>query len=64
MDETLRNEIALPQRRGTDSEKWDGLSALFSREDLLPLWVADMDFRLVNVLKNWWKISSVYAIIN
>lgn len=46
MDEKLRNEIALPQRRGTDSEKWDGLSALFSREDLLPLWVADMDFKV------------------
>lgn len=31
---------ALPQRRGTDCEKWD----LYD-EDVLPLWVADMDFR-------------------
>ncbi len=30
----------LPQRRGTDCEKWD----LYD-EDVLPLWVADMDFR-------------------
>ncbi len=29
-----------PQRRGTDCEKWD----LYD-EDVLPLWVADMDFR-------------------
>ncbi len=31
---------AIPSRRGTDCEKWD----LYD-EDVLPLWVADMDFR-------------------
>jgi len=31
-------------RRGTDSFKWDGNQALFGRGDLLPFWVADMDF--------------------
>lgn len=31
-------------RRGTASYKWDQLSALFGGEDVLPLWVADMDF--------------------
>jgi cysteine-S-conjugate beta-lyase len=30
----------IPERRGTDCEKWD----LYD-EDVLPLWVADMDFR-------------------
>lgn len=31
-------------RRRTDSFKWDGNMALFGRGDLLPFWVADMDF--------------------
>ena len=44
MDSILR-EAALPDRRDTDSEKWDDLTAVFGREDLLPLWVADMDFK-------------------
>jgi cystathionine beta-lyase len=32
------------ERRGTDSMKWDDNKRLFGREDLLPFWVADMDF--------------------
>ncbi|MEG0887049.1 MAG: PatB family C-S lyase [Bacteroides sp.] len=32
-------------RRGTDSVKWDAVGERFGRNDLLPLWVADMDFR-------------------
>lgn len=32
-------------RRGTDSVKYDELKSRFGREDLIPLWVADMDFR-------------------
>lgn len=31
-------------RRETGSEKWDGPSMQYGRDDLLPLWVADMDF--------------------
>ena len=31
-------------RRGSHSRKWDGEHLKFSRTDLLPLWVADMDF--------------------
>ena len=31
-------------RRGTHSRKWDGQYLKFNRTDLLPLWVADMDF--------------------
>ena len=31
-------------RSGTHSRKWDGEHLKFSRTDLLPLWVADMDF--------------------
>ncbi len=31
-------------RRGTFSYKHDGLKKVFGREDVLPMWVADMDF--------------------
>ena len=31
-------------RRGSHSRKWDGEHLKFSHTDLLPLWVADMDF--------------------
>lgn len=31
-------------RAGTASEKWDGRKAYFSRADVTPMWVADMDF--------------------
>jgi len=33
------------ERRSTGCVKWDGLLESFGREDLLPMWVADMDFR-------------------
>jgi len=32
-------------RRGTGSEKWDMCDTIFGGSSLLPLWVADMDFR-------------------
>lgn len=31
-------------RAGTDSVKWDGRAAYFGTADVMPLWVADMDF--------------------
>lgn len=35
---------AVIDRRGTGSQKWDGASKKFGDGDVLPLWVADMDF--------------------
>jgi cystathionine beta-lyase len=32
------------ERRGTDSYKYDNMIPFFGRDDLIPLWVADMDF--------------------
>ena len=32
-------------RKGTDCFKWDALPTMYGRDDLLPMWVADMDFR-------------------
>lgn len=31
-------------RRNTDSVKWDSIVQTYHANDLLPLWVADMDF--------------------
>ena len=31
-------------RRNTDSQKWDCFPQIFGRDDVLPMWVADMDF--------------------
>ncbi len=35
---------AIIERRGTGCEKWDDLAAVFGTDDVLPFWVADMDF--------------------
>ena len=41
---TLNSDFStLIERRGTNCEKWDGLAQVYGRDDLLPLWVADMD---------------------
>lgn len=32
-------------RKNTQSLKWDGMKPYFGRDDILPMWVADMDFR-------------------
>jgi cysteine-S-conjugate beta-lyase len=31
-------------RRGTGCAKWDAVKAIFGSEDVIPMWVADMDF--------------------
>ena len=33
------------ERRHSDCVKYDSLPDTYGRDDLLPLWVADMDFR-------------------
>ena len=33
------------ERRGTDCFKWDAPAKQYGRDDLTPMWVADMDFR-------------------
>jgi cystathionine beta-lyase len=39
------------ERKGTDSVKYDLLQPLFGREDVLPMWVADMDFAVPDFVK-------------
>lgn len=41
-----------PARKGTCSVKCDNLAQTFGREDLIPLWVADMDFFTPDFIKN------------
>ena len=38
-------------RTGTDSVKYDLLNPVFGREDLLPMWVADMDFEVPDFIR-------------
>lgn len=45
MDQKILEEIALTDRTGTNSTKWDDLRASFGEDGLLPVWVADMDFK-------------------
>jgi cystathionine beta-lyase len=33
-------------RRNTGCAKWDAVSYIFGREDVIPMWVADMDFQV------------------
>ena len=48
MTEAMRAYLDAPvERRGTHCEKWDGLKRYFGRDDLIAMWVADMDFRTV-----------------
>ena len=44
VDTTVYDFDAVIERRGTAAVKWDLVDRLFSGHDLLPLWVADMDF--------------------
>ncbi|CAM2775648.1 MalY/PatB family protein [Hathewaya histolytica] len=39
-------------RRGTNSEKWDTIKNEFGREDLIPLSIADMDFKVGDFISN------------
>ncbi|MCR4765273.1 MAG: pyridoxal phosphate-dependent aminotransferase [Bacteroidaceae bacterium] len=39
-------------RKGTDCVKYDGVQELWGRDDLLPMWVADMDFRTPDFIIN------------
>ncbi|TDL30363.1 putative C-S lyase [Jeotgalibacillus sp. S-D1] len=40
------------ERAGTHSVKWDMLKTVFGHEDLLPMWVADMDFKPPQAILN------------
>lgn len=42
----MQNFNELIDRMNTHSVKWDHADAIFGKQDLLPMWVADMDFKV------------------
>ena len=38
-------ETYIADRHNTNCSKWDGLKEKFGEADLLPMWVADMEFK-------------------
>ncbi|CQR73768.1 Cystathionine beta-lyase PatB [Sporomusa ovata DSM 2662] len=40
----MYNFDATISRQGTGCRKWDSLDSVFGRKDILPFWIADMDF--------------------
>ncbi|WP_411343573.1 MalY/PatB family protein [Paenibacillus sp. WLX1005] len=52
-----------PQRQGTNSEKWDLLQNIFGTEDVLPLWVADMDYAIAQPVQNALQKSAEHAVV-
>lgn len=44
MEKQIFDTAHFPDRRHTNSVKWDTLAGKYGRDDLIPLWVADMDF--------------------
>lgn len=39
------------ERKGTSCFKYDGLKEVYGRDDLIPLWIADMDFQIAPQIK-------------
>lgn len=52
------------ERRGTNCAKWDGMAGKFSRGDLEPFWVADMDFQAPACVRQAvadWAAGGIYG---
>lgn len=45
------SQVIYKDRLGTDCSKWDGCEEKFGDKNLLPLWVADMDFEAPSCVK-------------
>ena len=63
MRQEMRSYLDTPvDRRGTNCEKWDMLGQYFGRDDLLAMWVADMDFRTVPQVRDALVARASHAI--
>lgn len=49
------------ERKGSNSRKWDGLKAAYGNENLLPMWVADMDFAIAEPIQRALQNKCVHA---
>lgn len=45
------SQVIYKERKHTDCTKWDGCEEKFGKDNLLPLWVADMDFEVPACVK-------------
>lgn len=50
------------ERKKTNSLKWDNMKAVFRSEDLLPMWVADMDFKAPDAVNQALKERAEHGI--
>ena len=50
------------ERRGTSSVKYDELNGVFGATDVLPMWVADMDFRVAKEISDAIKARAEHEI--
>lgn len=78
VDNMRYNFDEVVDRKGSDAKKWSNLEEVYGRDDILPLWVADMDFKsadeIIDALKDrvehgvfgyTWQQDSFYdSIIN
>ncbi|MRJ48078.1 MalY/PatB family protein [Fundicoccus ignavus] len=55
MDQATFIERYYTERTGTNSLKWDLVEERFQSKDLLPLWVADMDFKVDDAITTEFK---------
>lgn len=46
------SEVIYKDRKHTNARKWDGCKAKFGKEDMLPFWIADMDFEVPKCVQN------------
>jgi cystathionine beta-lyase len=46
MERKRYNFDEIIDRHDTNSVKWEGMTRMFGRERIFPMWVADMDFKV------------------
>ena len=59
--EELEKKYA-PDRRNTNSYKWDAMVKKFGTNELMPLWVADMDFSSPDCVKDAVKRQADFGV--
>lgn len=53
---------SIPERRGTGCIKFDGMIPFYGTNDLLPMWIADMDFRVADEIAEALRQRTEHAV--
>lgn len=61
-DEMRYNFDEIVDRRNTNSIKWDLLEKVYKDKDILPMWVADMDFKSCDEIINAFKERAEHGV--